>query len=306
MSDGRGPSPDLFPAGLPAGGRAESRGYYESIRSLPASQLGLDGFLAQFLADLAALMNARQGAIWIRLPGSHRIQCQVRWTSSDQPLQPTSGADHESLVQYAWRQNAPLLLSPAEAPPGRTELQNPFDAPLLLAPIHSQEDPIALIELVLSERWPEGEATEGRAALEHLLDLLRTGLEQRFFGNLAPLQPALINLAATRAEIEAFQRAIVVSLEITLNGYAGWNFGSLQNNRTFVRSVHELLDANGLRVECPECGAPAILRCQAAGNSKTGVFLYDHYLETGRTFHGGRTTFPEVKLVAKPPRRRPS
>ena len=90
-----------------------------------------------------------------------------------------------------------------------------------------------------------------------------------------------MNLAATRAEIESFKHAIQVSLEVTLNSFAGSNFGSIQNNKTFARSIQELLDSNGLRVACPECGSPAILRCQSAGNSKTGVFLYDHYLENG-------------------------
>ena len=113
-----------------------------------------------------------------------------------------------------------------------------------------------------------------------------------------------MNLEATKAEIEAFKEAISRSMEVTLNSYTGMSFGSLRNNQTFTRTVHELLEGYGLRIACPECGAPAILRCQSAGNSKTGVFLYDHYLETGRTFHGGPSTFPRVKIVPKPPRRR--
>ena len=141
------------------------------------------------------------------------------------------------------------------------------------------------------------------AWLDDLAQVLAQGIESRFLGNLAPLQPALVNLAATRAEIEGFKHAIQVSLEVTLSSFAGWNFGSLGNNRTFTKNVQDLLDGNGLRVECPECGFPAILRCQAAGNARTGVFVYDHYLESGRTFHGGPTTFPRLRLVSKPPRR---
>ena len=43
--------------------------------------------------------------------------------------------------------------------------------------------------------------------MDHLLSFLCQGIEQRFLGNLAPLQPALTNLEATRAEIAAFKKA---------------------------------------------------------------------------------------------------
>ena len=36
---------------------------------------------------------------------------------------------------------------------------------------------------------------------------------------------------------------------------------------------------------------------------KHGVFVYDHYLESGRTFHGGPTTVPLIRVVNKPVRR---
>ena len=216
-------------------------------------------------------------------------------------------AARESLVRYGLGRNAAFLVEPQGTPDARTAITNPTDGHLLFGPIDSQGDRIGVLELNLGSPRENGRTAAGRlcqvAWLDHLTHYLRQGLENRFLGNLAPLQPALVNLAATRAEIEGFKRAIRVSLEVTLNGFTGWNFGSLNNNRTFTKNVQEVLDSNGLRVECPECGTPAILRCQPAGNAKTGVFLYDHYLDSGRTFHGGRTTFPQLKLVPKAPRR---
>jgi hypothetical protein len=105
-------------------------------------------------------------------------------------------------------------------------------------------------------------------------------------------------------EAERHQEEIRKRLERTLHALVGKNFGTLTANQAVAGRVHQVLESKGLRVQCPECGSAAILRCQGAGNSKTGVFLFDHYLENGRTFHGGPTTFPWVTLVAKPPRRK--
>jgi hypothetical protein len=281
---------------------------YWAIRDLASADCDLQDFLDSFLHHLMLLYAATAGAIWFREVGQRRLSARA-----------TSGCDrlgfdgelnkrHEDLLQYALSQANALLVKPYAAPTARAAASNPTDSFVLLGPIDSHGDRIAVVELFLGPTPLRCQTTAERHRyvlwLDHLLSFLCLGIEERFLGNLAPLQPALVNLAATRAEIEAFKQAIMVSLEVTLNSFAGWNFGSLQNNRTFAKSVQELLDSNGLRVECPECGAPAILRCQSAGNSKTGAFLYDHYLDRGRTFHGGPTTFPRLKLVPKPPRRK--
>jgi hypothetical protein len=39
------------------------------------------------------------------------------------------------------------------------------------------------------------------------------------------------------------------------------------------------------------------------GNATAGAFVFDHYLDKVRTFHGGRSTLPRLFLIAKPPRR---
>jgi predicted RNA-binding Zn-ribbon protein involved in translation (DUF1610 family) len=110
-------------------------------------------------------------------------------------------------------------------------------------------------------------------------------------------------MAACRQEIVLHQVAIRRAVEGAVRGLAGMNCGSFAANRAMAKSVQVLLAENGLRLVCPECGQPAILRCQRAGTSKTGAFQYDHTVDGRRTFHGGSTSFPLATVVPAPPRR---
>ena len=284
------------------------RSDYRELAQLPGANCELQAFLDRYLQLAVRLYAAHAGVLWFRSSGGPQLTAKAALGYDKLGLENEFSQPHEVLLRFALTQNKSFLVKPYARVNNRSAANNPTDSFVLLGPVDSHGDRIAIVELFLGPTPVRGKTAADRNRyvlwLDHLLSYFCDGLEQRFLGNLAPLQPALNNLEATRAEIEAFKEAIRVSLEITLNGYASWNFGSLKNNQTFSRYVHELLDANSLRVECPECKAAAILRCQAAGNSKTGVFLYDHYLDRGRTFHGGPTTFPRVKLVAKPPRRK--
>jgi predicted RNA-binding Zn-ribbon protein involved in translation (DUF1610 family) len=285
---------------------------YQALQALPGDATDLQAFLDAYLARLTRLYGATAAAVWLRSPPTYELQPRSRyrypvpddWTTNwDAEPQVV----HMALLQHAAGRTKSILLSPQEMLSEREGLYNPSQEFLLLGPIDRQGERIGVVELILGPQLP-GWCDRQRLvqSLDHLLLFLRQGIQLRYLGSAAPLQPAMINLAAAKTEIEAFQEAIRKSLEVTLNHHAGWNFGSLRNNQTFTTAVHQMLDTYGLRVACPECGAPAILRCQAAGNARTGVFLYDHTLDKGRTFHGGPTTFPQVKLVPKPPRRKGS
>ena len=282
---------------------------YITLTHLPGANCELQKFLNDYLSILVRLFAANSGAVWFRAATGNSLTAKSMYRMDALGLDDeTAGSAHRDLLQYALSRAESFLVQPFSQPLARSNVSNPTDSFVLLGPVISHGDRIAIVELFLGPT-PQRAKTAGDRNryvlwMDHLLAFLCQGIEQRFLGNLAPLEPALTNLEATRTEIAAFKDAIRVSLEITLNNFAGWNFGSLRNNQTFARSVHELLESNSLRVECPECSSPAILRCQSAGNSKTGAFLYDHYLSSGRTFHGGPTTFPRVKLVARPPRRR--
>jgi len=281
---------------------------YRVLQELPGAGTDLQAFLDDFLRQTIQLFAASGGAVWFRSPVDMHLALTSRLRYDRLGLDADHEQAHRALLRYAVSCSRSFLVKPFSAPAERIEVSNPTDSFLLLGPIENEGERIGVVELFLGPTPPRGQTAGDRNRyvlwLDHLIEYLRQGIRLRFLGSAAPLQPAMVNLAAARAEIDAFQDAICRSLEVTLNCHAGWNFGTLLNNKTFAKAVHELLDTYGLRVACPECGAPAILRCQSAGNSKTGVFLYDHYLDKGRTFHGGPSTFPHVKLVAKPPRRK--
>ncbi|MEO8494638.1 MAG: GAF domain-containing protein [Planctomycetota bacterium] len=281
---------------------------YEAIRHLPGAATDLQQFLDDFLDHCHRLYAATAGAIWFRGPDGDPLSMKSSVGIERLGLDNGHEQAHRELLGYAMSRNKAFVIKPYSAPAPNAGVSNPTDSFLVVAPIEGGGEQLGIVELFLGPTPRRGKTVEERDRyatwLDHLVRYLCQGVELRFLGSSAPLQPALVNLAATKSEIEGYKEAIRRSLEVTLNSYAGMSFGSLRNNQSFMRGVHELLEEHGLRIACAECGAASILRCQSAGNSKTGVFLYDHYLETGRTFHGGPSTFPSVKLVPKPPRRR--
>ena len=107
-------------------------------------------------------------------------------------------------------------------------------------------------------------------------------------------------------EINRLQRSIRKAIQGQLQKLTGQSFGSLEQNQQLVQTIHELLDSHGLRVRCNECGHPAILRVSPRSGIPHGVFVFDHTISGRRTFHGGGTSMPDLHLVAKPARRKPS
>lgn len=104
-------------------------------------------------------------------------------------------------------------------------------------------------------------------------------------------------------ELNRLQRELRRTIEATLVRFAGRKLGDLSANRQLAETIGSLLDRHGLRVCCPECGHPAIMRVSPRPTAPEGVFVFDHTIAGRRTFHGGGGTMPELKLVAKPPRR---
>ena len=114
---------------------------------------------------------------------------------------------------------------------------------------------------------------------------------------------AKLVLGELEQELARLQRSIRVAIAAKLNQFAGQSMGTIEENRILVESIATLLDSHGLRVQCSECGHPAILRVSPRGKS-TGVFVFDHTIEGRRTFHGGKGRMPAIRLVAKPPRQK--
>ena len=109
-------------------------------------------------------------------------------------------------------------------------------------------------------------------------------------------------------EITQMQRQIRLRIEQRLRPFTGCEMGSIESNQNLVRQIHGLLERHGLRLICPECGHPAILRFSqrgdrgGRGSSAIGVFVFDHTIDRRRTFHGGSRMMPTIRLTVRPPR----
>jgi hypothetical protein len=281
---------------------------YSAVRDLPASRCDLQPFFDSYLKHIVGLYAATAGAIWFRSADSEDLTLKTQVGFDRLGLDEELLAAHQNLLRYAMTRNKSFLVKPYSAPAKLAGVSNPTDSFLVLGPVDHRGERIAAVELFLGPTPGRGKTAAERNRyllwLDHLLSFLCQGIQIRFLRKSAPLQTALDRLSAAQVEMNTIQLSIRETLERNLAVFAGWNFGSLEKNQAFANRIHELIDQYGLRVACLQCGAPAILRCQNSGNSKAGVFLFDHYLERGRTFHGGPTTVPELKLVAKPARRK--
>lgn len=287
--------------------RAAFRSHYRAIVRLPRSRGDLQGFLEDYLMHVVQLYAATAGAIWFRTPQPGVVTAKVAQGLGQLPLTEDTSAAHDQLVQFALSQDRSFLVRPYSAAERSAAASNPTDSFVLFGPVDHQGERIAVVELFLGPHPTRGRTAAERNRyvlwLDHLIGFLCQGIEQRLLRKSAPLPPALEQLGAATHEAAALQEQIRQNLERQLQAFEGWNFGSLTDNQAFTARVHALLEQFGLRARCPQCGSPAILRCQNAGNAKQGAFLFDHTLSSGRTFHGGSTSFPKLELLARPKRR---
>ena len=280
----------------------------QELLDLAHQPLDLQHFLNEFLLRSCQLFAANAGVIWFADEAKSRLEAKAEVQIEHLLLDNETHLAHDQLLRDGMSLTSSVVVKPFSAIAPQATSCNPTDSFLVLGPVRIANHTLALVELVLGPKPLRGQTTELQAAygrwLDYVLASLSDGIERRFLRANATLTPALERLRAVSDEVQDIQQMILKRIEQSLQAFAGMNFGTLKSNQEFANSVHALLDRHGFRVICPECGAPAILRCQKAGNSKSGAFVFDHYLETGRTFHGGPSTFPNVKLTTKPPRRK--
>lgn len=293
-----------------------SNGSTDQVRLLADlidSDLPLQSFLEQLLPQLCSLYKAPAAVAWMKTQGAvfgvrYRMEAFLS-TIAEQKR-------HERLVQIVWQQKQPTLAEPTEPTNSGTpeniatdssgEANNPTSHRLLFAPIVHLGEPIALLEIVLPAHSEPLNATSRQLFLRSaklVAERVYGGLKNRMTMPAANVSRAEAELGKLSSDILMLHQQIQKTIEARLAQFQGWTFGSLGENQEFAKMVHQILESHGLRVVCPECGNPAILRCLRAGNAKNGVFVFDHYLDSGRTFHGGPTTVPLLKVIAKPARR---
>ena len=288
--------------------RADFRAHYRSLTQLPTAEIDLQGFLNEYLRHVVQLYAATAGAIWFCAPDVKTLSAKSKIGFEQLGLSGEFAGPHDRLLQYALSKSKSFLVKPFSAPEKQSAVSNPTDSFIVLGPVDHRNERIAVVELFLGPTPVRGRTAAERNRyllwLDHLLAFFCRGIEARLLKTSAPLTPALEQLTVAATAAASVQATIRLTLEQHLSTFSGWNFGSLAGNSAFAVRVQELLDQFGFRVICPQCGSPAILRCQNTGNAKSGVFLYDHTLDSGRTFHGGPTSFPKLSLVPRPARRR--
>jgi hypothetical protein len=283
----------------------------ENVRQLAElvdSDLPLQSFLELLLPRLCSLYNAPAAVAWMK---TQEAVFGVRYRMDALLSTITQQKRHERLVQFAWHHKQPMLVEPTDRTQmkldaGASESNNPTAHRLLFAPILHLAEPIALLEVVLPNQTgvlPSETKQVYLRSAQLIAERVYGGLRRRMAMPPAQINRAEGELEKLSADLQMLQLQVQRTIEARLAQFQGWSFGSLAENQEFAKMVHQILESHGLRVACPECGHPAILRCLRAGNAKNGVFVFDHYLDSGRTFHGGPTTVPLLKIVAKPARR---
>ena len=306
------------------------------LAALVDSQLPLQAFLEQLLPQLCSLFSGAAAVTWIKAHGTSEAIVGVRYQMDKLLPAPIDQKQHERLVQLAWRQPRPLLIERADlplhgcaAPPSGSATSatlasgvsleipagsdqtpgvsaNTTGHPLLFAPIIHLDEPLALLEVALGV--PADELTSAQRqlfirAIELVAQRVYGGLRRRISLPPPSIDKAVAQLEILTSDVRALQQQIRQRIEGRLQQFHGWAFSSLADKQAFAKLVQNMLESHGLRVECPECGHAAILRGLRVGNAKHGAFVFDHYLDSGRTFHGGSTAVPLIRVVPKPARR---
>ncbi|MEQ8785659.1 MAG: hypothetical protein RIC55_05150 [Pirellulaceae bacterium] len=311
---------------------------YLEIRQLAGSNLPPGKFFDAALQATVDIYAASAGAVWMREEPQGRLRCVAQTGIEKLGLTGEYEQPHEALVRYAAAQPKPFLVRPNSSPRVGAGVSNPTDSFLVFGPLVHNGAMVGVIELFLGPRPVRGKTPEVRTGYARFMEHLTPWIVQYLLRQLqaaqakkcddakksndakksdaAAAQPlrgsqftgsqfagsqfALRMVVAAR-EVAAHREAIRRTLERVVQEMTGLRAESLQQGRDVASGIHQLLDANGMRVACPQCGAASILRCQAGGGG--ALFVFDHTLAEGRTFHGGVAELPRLRVVAKSRRR---
>lgn len=266
------------------------------LRKVCSDRQSLEPFLAESLTILLRLFHARAGAFWFR-PFNAATLCPVSRIGFDQlPLSSQRLLACEQQVRGAWQAVEPQI--------------KPIDQPLisLIGPIRDGNTAIGALQLFAEYTGTDQAEVKPlyAQALAMTLALLQPAIRQRMQVGETSISEATQRLSRLAEQLLGLQQSMRQTIEQTLGQLQGASFGSLDANQRFTRTISELLDSHGLRVACSQCGQAAIVRCSKNPRTRDGVFVFDHIVSGRRTFHGGTTTLPLLRVVDKPRRRNPA
>ncbi len=251
-------------------------------------------FSYQLLATLQRLMGASTAAFWLCPPHGEPLELQARY--EDEPDVSGASVDMaaEAILQSRWSQSGPSL-----------ELLDSHAAGVIVAPVHSGKEAIGALQWIFARPDPwQGMADQYLVGARRIVIAVEPALQHRFNSGAITWDAAAGQLEQLTTQLHHLQRLIRQTIEKSLRSMAGKSFADFKESQRFVKSIHALLESHGLRVRCPECGHPAILRCsRSSGSAGGGSFVFDHYIDGRRTFHGGGLTVPKVRVTTKPARR---
>lgn len=286
---------------LPRVGRVRIRAQIDRLHRICDDNQPLETFLEEVLDVLRRVFGAAAGGFWFRSHEALELQPTARVGFADLAFSGKEIATLDETVGTLWQSSEPVAECFEELP-----------AAMLVGPIHGPREPMGAFQLVITDvdqGWGEDWNTRSAIylpALRSVLVAIQPEMLRRIRVQTVSIAQAHQGLERLGQQIGGIQRSIRLAIEHYLHQHAGATFGSFDDNLQFVRTIQKLLDSHGLRVRCPECGHAAILRCARNASARSGVFVFDHYLPSGRTFHGGGAALPTLRIVAKPERRKPS
>lgn len=284
---------------LPRVGRVRISAQIDRLQRICGDSQPLEVFLEEVVDVLRRVFGAAAGGFWFRSGQTEEVHPAVRLGFDELAFSSIEIASLEEAVSSLWQSDEPVA-----------ERFDHLPAALLVGPVRSPQEAVGAFQLVITDLAAESRDEWNRRSAGYLLALrsvlvaIQPEMLRRMRVRSVPLLDANEGLERLGHQIHGIQRSIRLAIERFLHEHSGVTFGSFDDNLQFVRSVQKLLDAHGLRVRCPECGHPAILRCSRNASARAGVFVFDHYLPAGRTFHGGGAALPTLRIVGKPARRR--
>lgn len=293
--------------------KALIRQRYGDFRRLAATpEMSPGPFFDGALHAISDIYAATAGAIWIR-GDANTVRCVAQRGTEKLGLTGEYQQPHSDLLAYALSQPGPFVVSPNSRPRPGAGASNPTDSFLVFGPVVHNGVPVGLIELFLGPRPVRGKTPEVRRGYVRFMEVLtplvldfllrkaqeRTEAAPATAAPAKPLSPAEVTqrLQLAERQVAAQREVIRRTLERVVQDLTGFRPVSLAEGRAMTARIHQLLEANGFRVACPQCSSPAILRCQSTRGS--ALFVFDHTLPTGRTFHGGVPELPWLRVVAK-------
>lgn len=266
----------------------------------------LHEFSSDLLDWLRLIFGAQASALWLRSDADANTarvhQRSGGWVIRDGDHHDNPNHTADSFVLSHWRQQDPI-----------SQYLSGSGCLVLVAPLRDKAGALGALQLLLSVQQPEPASTENNQpvmaapyliALTRLASRVQTAVSRHVSTRTLPLELATGALQPLKLQIAGVQRALRLAIEQYFQQFSQSSFGSLAANQEFTRLAQQLLDAHAFRFRCPECGHPAILRCAKNGAVPSGVFVFDHYLPEGRTFHGGTRHLPLLKLTSKPSRKK--